>query len=110
MTDIKNYKATLVAISAIAVVLALSTVATGILQMALADETVTKNVDNTGINVQTHTNQKRQCDTAGGSSPIGGTTTTVGSASAGAGAGKVTFTCSADSLDSVTQSGGELNK
>ena len=58
MTDIKNYKATLVAISAIAVVLTLSTVATGILQMALADETVTKNVDNTGINVQTHTNQK----------------------------------------------------
>jgi hypothetical protein len=110
MTDIKNYKATLVAIPAIAVVLALSTVATSILQMALADETVTKNVHNTGINIQTHTNQKRECDTVGGSSPISGTTTTSGSASGGAGAGKVTFTCSADSLDSVSQSGRELNK
>jgi hypothetical protein len=109
MTDIKNHKATLVTISAIAVVLALGAVVIGIFQMALADETVTKNVDNTGINVQTHTNQNRQCDTAGGSSPIG-TTTTAGSQSGGAGAGKVTFTCSADSLDSVSQSGGKLDK
>ena len=110
MTEIKNHKATLVMISAIAVVLALSTVTIGISQIALADETVTKNVDNTGINVQTHTDQKRQCDTAGGSSPIGGTTGGSGSQSMGAGAGKLTFTCSSESLDSVTQSGGELNK
>lgn len=111
MTDIKNHKTTLVTISAIAVVLALSTVSIAILQIALADNTaVTKNVDNTGINVQTHTNQNRQCDTAGGSSPISATTGGSGSASGGAGTGKVTFTCSSESLDRVSQSGGELNK
>jgi hypothetical protein len=93
MTSIKNHKTALVAISAIATVLAVSTVAIGNLQMALADETVTKNVDNTGINVQTHTNQKKQCDTAGGSSGIGGTGFFRGG------------TCSAFSADNVTQSG-----
>jgi len=112
MTDIKNYKGTLVSISAIAVALALSTVSIGILQIALADETITKNVDNTGINVQTHTNQKQQCDTAGATSPIGGTTGGSGSQSAGAGATKIRFstTCSSESLDTVSQSGGKLNK
>jgi hypothetical protein len=112
MTGIKNYKGTLVSISAIAVALALSTVSIGTLQIALADNTVTKNVDNTGINVQTHTNQKQQCDTTGGSSPIGGTTVGSGSQSAGAGATKIKFTttCSSASSDSVTQSGGELIK
>jgi hypothetical protein len=45
-----------------------------------------------------------------GSSPIGGTTGGSGSQSGGAGAGKFTFTCSSESLDSVTQSGGDLNK
>jgi hypothetical protein len=60
MTNIKNHKATLVTISAIAVVLALSAVAIDIFQKTLADETGTKNVDNTGISVQTHTNEKQQ--------------------------------------------------
>jgi uncharacterized protein YabE (DUF348 family) len=86
-----------IAILAIAAVLAVSTVAIGTLQMALADETVTKNVDNTGINVQTHTNQKEQCDTAGASSGIGGGFHRGG-------------TCSAFSADNVTQSGGQLTK
>jgi hypothetical protein len=56
MTNIKNHST----ISAIAVVLALSAVAIDIFQTTLADETVTKNVDNTGISVQTHTNEKQQ--------------------------------------------------
>jgi hypothetical protein len=98
MKGIKNNKTALVAISAIAAVLAVSTVAIGTLQMASADETVTKNVDNTGINVQTHTSQKQQCDTAGGSSGIGGR----GFGFRG--------TCSASSADNVTQSGGQLTK
>ena len=108
MTGIKNYNTTLVTISAIAAVLAVSTAAIGNTQMALAEETITKNVDNKGINVQTHTNQEQQCNTAGGSSPIGATT--GGSQSQGAGAGKDAPSCSAGSVDSVSQSGGELNK
>jgi hypothetical protein len=100
MTSIKNHKTAIVAISAIAAVLAVSTVAIGTLQMALADETITKNVDNTGINVQTHTNQKQQCDTAGGSSGIGAT-----------GFGFGLRPCSAVSTDNeTTTSGGVLTR
>jgi hypothetical protein len=66
MTSIKNHKTALVAISAIAAVLAVSTIAVGNGRMALAAETtITKNVNNTGVNVQTDTNQKQDCLTAG---------------------------------------------
>ena len=99
MTSIKNHKTALVAISAIATVLAVSTVVMGSKHIAFADETITKNVDNTGLNVQTHTNQKHQCDTTGGSSPIGGFR-------GGFGPGP----CSARSLDGINQTGGELTK
>jgi hypothetical protein len=50
--------------------------------MALAN-----NVNNTGINVPTDTQQKQECETAGGTSPI-------------------TSSCTAASTDTVTQSGG----
>ncbi len=107
MTSIKDKKL-LVAIAGIAAILAGSTIAIGNGRAALADETITKRIDNTGINLQTHTNQKQQCDTAGGNSPIG--VITGGSQSQGAGAAKVSPSCTAGSLDSVSQSGGDLNK
>jgi hypothetical protein len=59
MTSIKNHKAAtaLIAISAIAAVLVVSTVAIGSGRMVLADDNVTKNFNNTGINVQTSTSK-----------------------------------------------------
>ena len=91
MTSLKNHKAAtaLVAISAIAAVLVVSTITSG--RIALAQETVTKDLNNTGINVQTSTSQKQGCDTSGGSSPIG-------------------MSCTANSTHTVTQSGGILKK
>jgi hypothetical protein len=105
MTSIKNHKTSLVAISAIATVLVVSTIAMGNGHIAFADEnvSVTKNVDNTGINVQTHTNQKQDCQTAGGMSPLAfafgfhGSPNTPGS-------------CIASSTDKVNQIGGQLTK
>jgi hypothetical protein len=92
MTSIKNQKTSLVAIAAIAAVLAVSAIAIGSVHNALADtKTITKTTNNTGVNVQTDTNQKQQCDTAGGTSPI-------------------TNSCTATSTDTVTQSGGVLKK
>jgi len=52
---------------------------------------ITKTLDNQGVNVQTDTNQKQDCLTAGGSSGISGS-------------------CTASSTDTVTQSGGILKK
>jgi hypothetical protein len=100
MAAIKNLKTTIVTISTIVTALIVSTVVTASVHIAFADETIrtTKNVDNTGINVQTHTDEKKQCDTAGGSSGIGG------------GFGRFGGTCSAFSADNVTQSGGKLTK
>jgi hypothetical protein len=94
-----NQKTALLA--AIVTVLAVSSIAIENGRTALAADTttVTKNVDNTGINVQTHTNQNQQCDTAGGSSGIGG----------GRGFG-FHGGCSASSLDTVNQTGGELRR
>jgi hypothetical protein len=46
---------------------------------------------NTGINVQTDTNQKQDCETAGETSPI-------------------TTSCTASSTNSIAQSGGILHK
>ena len=100
MTSIKNYKpaTVLLAIAAIAGVLVVSTIAIGNGRIALAQETVTKNLNNAGVNIQTSTNQKRGCETAGGTSPIG---------SGGFFRGG---TCSGFSADNVTQSGGILHK
>jgi hypothetical protein len=95
MTNLKNHKtATLLTISAIAAVLVVSTVAIGSGRIALAQtetDNVTKNLNNTGINVQTNTNQKQDCDTAGWNSGI-------------------KDSCTASSFDKVDQSGGILKK
>ncbi len=97
MTSTKNHKiaTALVAISAIAGMLAVSTVAVGSVHKALADDTktITKNirVNNTGVNVPTGTDQKQECQTVGANSGIGGS-------------------CTATSTDTVTQSGGILKK
>jgi hypothetical protein len=93
MTSIKNHKTALVVISAIAAMLAVSTITIGNGRMALGAETttITKNVNNTGVNVQTDTNQKQDCLTAGGSSGISGS-------------------CTAISTDNVAQSGGIHHK
>ncbi len=92
MTSIKNHKpaTVLVAIAALASVLVISTVTIGSGHIALAD-TITKHFNNTGINVQTNTDQKQYCDTAGGTSPIAGS-------------------CTPTSTDTVTQSGGIHHK
>ena len=71
-------------------VLVVSTIAIGSGRTALADD-ITKNINNTGINVPTDTNQKQECQTVGGSSPIG-------------------TSCTATSTDTVSQSGGILKK
>jgi hypothetical protein len=93
MTSIKNEKTALVAIVAIAAVLAVSTIAMGNGRMALAAETttITKNTNNTGVNVQTDTNQKQDCQAVGGNSGISGS-------------------CIGTSTDTVSQSGGILKK
>ena len=49
------------------------------------------NVNNTGINVPTDTQQKQECETAGGTSPVTGS-------------------CTATSTDTVTQSGGIMKE
>jgi hypothetical protein len=101
----------LIAISAIAAVLVVSTVAIGSARIALAQtetDTVTKNLNNTGINVQTNTNQKQDCDTAGGKSGIGG-----GDDGFHWGFGDDRHdggSCTATSSHSVDQSGGILKK
>jgi hypothetical protein len=81
---IKNNKtpAVLVAIAALAAVL-VGASAMGSGHMALA----AGNVNNTGINVPTDTQQKQECETAGGTSPITGS-------------------CTATSTDTIDQSGG----
>jgi hypothetical protein len=97
MTSIKNYKpaTVLVAIAALAGVLVVSTVAIGSGHFALGAETetktITKNLNNPGINVPTDTDQKQDCLTAGGQSQVSGS-------------------CTAGSTDTITQSGGILKK
>jgi hypothetical protein len=92
---IKNQKTALVAIAAIAAVLAVSTIAIGNGRMALAADTttttITKNVNNSGLNVPTDTDQKQDCLTAGASSPI-------------------SESCHATSTDTISQQGGILKK
>jgi hypothetical protein len=88
-----NQKTALVAIAAVATVLIVSTIAVGIGRAASAAETttITKRVNNTGVNVQTETNQPQTCQTVGGTSGISGS-------------------CLGTSTDTVTQSGGILKK
>ena len=97
MTCIKNHKTliAIVAISAIALVL------TGSLHMAFAQRggfgrpppgnSITKTIDTQGVNIQTGTDQKQDCRTIGGNSPISGS-------------------CTATSSNTVTESGGILKK
>jgi hypothetical protein len=81
-------KTSLIAIAAIATVLAVSTIAIGNGRLALADTTtITKHTNNTGVNVPTDTNQKQNCESAGGNSGIA-------------------MSCTTNSNDQVTQSGG----
>jgi hypothetical protein len=54
-------------------------------------KTVTKNIKNTGINVPTDTDQKQDCQAAGGSSGISGS-------------------CQATSTDRINQTGGQLTR
>jgi len=78
---------------AIAAVLAVSTIAIGHGRTAFAAETTTISnyVNNTGVNVQTDTNQPQTCQTVGGTSGISGS-------------------CIGTSTDNVQQSGGMLKK
>ncbi|MGA9150013.1 MAG: hypothetical protein WBZ36_05495 [Candidatus Nitrosopolaris sp.] len=84
-------KTAIVTIAAIATVLAVSTIAMGSVHNAFANKTITMRVNNTGVNVPTHTNQKQECQTVGGTSGI-------------------TNSCQTTSTDTVTQSGGMLQK
>ncbi|MFY9794731.1 MAG: hypothetical protein WAK17_18215 [Candidatus Nitrosopolaris sp.] len=91
MTSV-NQKTALVTIAAIAAVLAVNTIAIGNGRSAsAATDVITKHFNNTGINVQTDTNQKQDCETAGGSSGIANS-------------------CTATSTDNVAQSGGIHHK
>jgi hypothetical protein len=94
LKSIKNHKTltAIVAISAIAVVLA------GNLHVAFAQfhrpppgNSITKTLDNQGVNVQTGTDQKQNCETAGETSPMSGS-------------------CIANSNNQITESGGILKK
>jgi hypothetical protein len=80
-----------IAIAAIAAnmcVLVVSTVTIGSIRIALAanDNTIVSHFNNAGVNVQTDTNQKQDCKTAGESSGISGS-------------------CQATSTDRITQRG-----
>ena len=77
--------AVLVAIAALAAVL-VGASAMGSGHMAIAG-----NVNNTGINVPTDTQQKQECETAGGNSGVSNS-------------------CTAASTDTVTQSGGIMKE
>jgi hypothetical protein len=93
MTNVKNQKTVLVAIAAIVAVIAVSTIAMGNVRSASAAETttITKNVNNTGVNTPTDSSQKQDCVTAGGTSGISGS-------------------CTATSANTNTESGGILHK
>ncbi len=92
MTSTSKPATVLVAIAALAGMLAISSIA---VHNAFADDsktvTVTKNTNNTGVNVQTDTNQKQNCETAGENSGM-------------------SSSCTASSSDNLQQSGGILKK
>ena len=71
MTNVKNQKTVLFAIAAIVAVIAVSTIAIGSGRIAsAATHVVTKHFINTGVNIQTTTNQEQKCETTAGGSPI----------------------------------------
>jgi len=86
-----NQKTALVAVVAIAAVLAVSTIGRAAFAADTETTTITKHTNNTGVNVQTDTAQKQNCETAGETSPMSGS-------------------CNANSADTVSQSGGVLKK
>ena len=83
-----NHKtsAALVTIAALAAVMVAGTIAVGSGNMAFA-----KTKSNDGISVPTDTQQEQECETAGGTSPVTGS-------------------CTADSTNTITQSGGVLGE
>ena len=93
MINVKNQKTALFAIVAIAALVVVSTIAIGSGRLASAAETtkITKTVNNTGTNVQTDTDQKQDCTTAGEQSGI-------------------SDSCHGSSSDDVKSSGGILHK
>jgi hypothetical protein len=107
MTSVKHDKTALVVISA-ALVVSIIAIGNGRMVLAAETTTITKNLNNAGINVQTTTDQKQECQTTGGSSPISAGITT-GSPTTGAGASGP-GSCSATSTSHVSESGGELNR
>ena len=89
MTSIQKSVTALVVMAGLAGMLAVGSLA---VHNAFADtKTITKTTTNTGVNVPTDTDQKQQCDTAGGMSGISGS-------------------CTAKSNDTISQSGGILTK
>jgi hypothetical protein len=94
MTSVKNQKSAtvLVAIAALAGVFVVSWSAIGSARIALADDTKVSHSNNTGVNIQTDTNQKQECKTAAGTNS------------------GITNSCAATSSDSITQSGGIHHK
>ena len=72
---------------------------------AANDDTIVSHFNNTGINVQTHTNQKQDCQTAGGTSGLG-----IGPGGGGFRDHDFGDPCNANSMDHVDQSGGLLHK
>ena len=101
MANAKDQKSALVAIAVIITVLAVNIVAIGNEHTALArffggsvpapGLTITKDLNNTGINVQTDTYQHQTCATAGGNSGMSGS-------------------CTASSIDHVNENGGKLRR
>ena len=88
----KNYKTAtvLVVLAAIATVLITSTVAIGSGHTALAVNG-NKTKENDGISIPTKTHQKQECQTAGAASPV-------------------SLSCTAVSLNNVSNSGGVLSE
>jgi len=94
LKSIKNHKtlSAIVAISAIAVVSTGSVhMAFGLGRFSTPGNSTTNTIDNQGVNVQTDTNQKQNCQSVGGTSPISGS-------------------CIANSNNQITESGGILKK
>jgi hypothetical protein len=84
----KNHK-TSTTLVAVAAVLLVSTLAIGTGHTAFAhNDKNTKVFENSRTNIQTDTNQRQECETAGGTSPISGS-------------------CTAASSNTITQSGGD---
>jgi Na+-translocating ferredoxin:NAD+ oxidoreductase RnfG subunit len=92
MTNDHKTAIALVVLAAVAAVLVASTAALGTGHIALADSgSKTKVFKNSGISVPTDTQQKQECETAGGNSPVTGS-------------------CTATSTNTIDQSGGVMSE